>query len=131
MSVELHEQIDGKLLEVHASDKLTKEDYQRFVPQFERLIERHGKLRVLFIMEDFHGWEAGALWEDIQVDVKHFSDIERLAMVGDKAWEEGMSFFCRPFTSAEIRYFSHHELERAREWITESLVANNQQDVST
>jgi hypothetical protein len=59
-----------------------KEDYEHFVPEFERLVRQHGKLRVLFDMTGFHGWEASALWEDIKFDSKHFADIERLAMVG-------------------------------------------------
>ena len=37
-------------------------------------------------MTGLHGWDAGALWEDIKFDIKHFADIERLAMVGEKKW---------------------------------------------
>ena len=123
MSVELHREIDGKLAVVQLSGKLTKEDYERFVPDFEKLIEQHGKIRVLFEMTDFHGWNAAALWEDVKVGFQHATDIERIAMVGDKAWEEGMAFFCKPFTSAEVRYFGHHEVERARQWVSEGVVA--------
>ena len=74
-------------------------------------------------MDDFHGWKATALWEDIKLDFKHWGDIERIAMVGDKAWQEGMSFFCKPFTAAKIRYFGHHETDRARKWVSEGIVA--------
>jgi len=122
MSVEVHPEIDGKLVNVRVSGKLSREDYDRFLPEFEKLIERHGKIRLLFVMSDFHGWDGAALWEDLKFDFKHFNDIERIAMVGDKAWQEGMSFFCRPFTSAEVRYYGHHEMDRARQWITESIV---------
>jgi len=44
-------------------------------------------------------------------------------MVGDKAWQEGMSFFCKPFTVAKIRYFGQEEKDRAREWVSEGIVA--------
>ena len=50
-------------------------------------------------------------------DFKHFADIERLAMVGEKKWEEWMAKFCRPFTNAEIRYFDQSQAEEARSWI--------------
>ena len=79
MAIEVQETEGGKVLEVRASGKLSKEDYGHFVPVVEKLIQQHGKIRVLFQMHDFHGWEAGALWEDIKFDVKHFRDIERLA----------------------------------------------------
>lgn len=119
MNVELTESLDGKVLSVRASGKLTRDDYQHFVPEFERLISKHGKIRVLFDMQDFHGWKAAALWEDIKFELKHFKDIERVAMVGEKAWEKWMATFCRPFTTAAIRYFDHGEADKARQWIEE------------
>jgi len=122
MAVHLTEKHEGKILEVEASGKLALEDYQLFVPEFERLLKKHGKVSVLFEMKDFHGWEPGALWEDIKFDIKHFADIDRIAMVGDKKWEAAMSDFCRPFTRASIRYFDHSELEQAREWIASGRV---------
>ena len=117
MGVQIQEKNAGKVLEVQVSGKLSHEDYLRLVPVFERLVTLHGKLRVLFQMVDFHGWELGALWDDIKFDVKHFSDIERLGMVGDKKWEQGMSAFCRPFTTAKIRYFDSTAIQEARAWV--------------
>ena len=120
MHIQLTENNPDKTLEVRVSGKLTHEDYSQFVPAFESMFQRHGRLRVLFEMVDFHGWQAGALWDDLKFDFKHFADIERLAMVGDKRWEKGMSQFCRPFTTAKIRYFEHAELDEARRWLAES-----------
>jgi hypothetical protein len=120
MAIQLTEKNDGKVLEVQVSGKLIHEDYKHFVPQFERLVKQNGKIRVLFEMADFHGWEAGALWDDFKFEEKHFSDIERLAMVGDKRWEKGMSVFCKPFTAAQIRYFDRAAIAEAREWLEES-----------
>jgi hypothetical protein len=117
MPVTLNEKPGGKVLEVQVTGKLTHADYQRLVPAFERLVKQHGKISVLFEMAHFHGWDAGALWDDIKFDVKHFSEIERLAMVGDTKWEQGMSVFCRPFTTAKIRYFDSAALEEARTWL--------------
>jgi hypothetical protein len=114
---ELVEKDGGKILEVTVTGRLQHSDYERFVPVFERLTNQHGKLRVLFHMIDFHGWQPAALADDIKFDSEHFADIERLAFVGDKAWEKGMSVVCRPFTSATIRYFDRSEIEDARAWL--------------
>jgi hypothetical protein len=105
------------LLEVRLTGKLTKEFYEKLAPAVEKLIAEHGKLRILMIMHDFHGWTAGALWEDVKFEFKHWSDIEKLAMVGETKWEKGMATFCKPFTKAKIRYFDHEQLEEARKWI--------------
>jgi hypothetical protein len=102
---------------VRASGKLSKEDYDHYLPEDERLLNEDGKIRLLFEMQDFHGWKTGGLWEDIKFDLKHFADIERLAMVGHRKWEEWMSTFCKPFISAEIRYFDEERRAEAQGWI--------------
>lgn len=117
MATKIAETDNGKVLEVEASGKLSHQDYKEMVPEFERLVSQHGKISILFRMVDFHGWDGGALWDDIKFDIKHFADIDRLAMVGDKKWEKGMSVFCRPFTSAKIRYFDQDEIAEARTWV--------------
>jgi hypothetical protein len=121
MSVELREEAGGKCLLVQLSGKLAKEDYQQFVPEIEKLIQREGKLRMLVRMHNFHGWTMGALWEDIKFDLKHFGDIDRLALVGDRKWEAGMAAFCKPFTRATLRYFDEAQYDEAQTWIKEGL----------
>jgi hypothetical protein len=112
------EELSDDVIEVRMSGKLHKADYDEYVPAIEALIEREGKLSFLMIMEDFHGWDVAAVWEDTKFDVKHHADISRIAMVGDKKWEEWMAKVCRPFTGAKIRYFDSSEEDAAREWIT-------------
>ena len=120
MPIQLNQEDGGKILVVHVSGKLTKADYEQLVPEFEVLVQQHGKLRLLFDMTGFHGWDVGALWADIKFDVRHHADSERLAMVGEKKWERGMASFCKPFTKATIRYFDHAESAEARKWLVES-----------
>jgi len=121
VAIELHEELDGKILIVSVTGRLTREDYLSFAPKVEQLILRFGKIRLVFEMRDFHGWQAGALWEDIKFDIKHFSDIESLALVGDKKWEKGMSIFCKPFTKARIKYFDLAEIYKAYDWIRSGI----------
>jgi ubiquinone/menaquinone biosynthesis C-methylase UbiE len=117
MAIRLNEENGGKILEACVSGKLTHGDYQRFGPEFVRLVKQHGKINVLFEMVGFRGWKTAALWDDIKLDLNHFAGIEKLAMVGDKKWQRGMSKFCRPFTTARIRYFDHTAASEARAWL--------------
>jgi MFS superfamily sulfate permease-like transporter len=120
MPIQFKEEDGGKILVIQVSGKLTKADYEHFVPEFDRLIEQHGKLRLLFDMSGFHGWEVSAMWEDIKFGIEHFADIERLAMVGETQWQHGMATFCKPFTKAAIRYFDHADAAAARQWLGQS-----------
>lgn len=117
MSVILTELPDENILFVQAAGKLEREDYERFTPVVEEMMNKVGKVNMLVELTDFHGWDVGALWEDIQFDAKHFSDIKRLAIVGEKTWQKGMAAFCKPFTTAEIRYFTPDQLDEARQWL--------------
>jgi hypothetical protein len=117
MTTHVDEKIYGNVMEVHLNGTLTKEDYARFVPDTEELIREHDKIRLLIMLDDFQGWNAGGLWEDIKWDVKHFNHIERIAVVGEKKWEKWMTGFCKPFTTAEIRYFETGETAEARAWL--------------
>jgi hypothetical protein len=125
MSIEFHEQAAGRILIVNVSGKLSKSDYEQFVPETERLIKQYGKIRVLFEMHDFHGWDLAALWEDTKFAMHHFADIERLGVVGETAWEHGMATFCKPFTGATVRYFDRSQTGDAANWIAEGVVEKN------
>lgn len=113
-------------VEVHASGKLDAGDYDTLVPEIEQLIREEGQLRVVFVMEEFHGWTPGGLWEDLKFDVRHFNDVDRLAIVGEKKWHERMTSICRLFSTAEVKYFDHSELEEARQWVRQVAIEHNQ-----
>jgi hypothetical protein len=126
MPIQLNEENSGKFLVVHVTGTLVRADYAPFVSEFERLLRLHGKLRLLFDMTGLHGWDAGAAWEDLKFDIKHFGDIERLAMVGDKKWQHGMAAFFQPFTKATTRYFDEAHADAAGHWLEESQPPSSQ-----
>ncbi len=109
----------GKLLEFDLHAKLTRDDCERFVPETEKLIRLHGKICILVTMHDLEGWNIGALWEDLKWDAKHFNNIERLAIVGEENWHKWMAGFCKPFTTATVRYFTFAQIDDAHAWLNE------------
>ncbi len=113
----VEENVSGKYVEVRLTGKLTKEAYDAFVPFTEEQIKEKGKVRMLVVMHDFHGWDLAAVWEDSKFAIKHFRDIERLCIVGESKWEKWMTSFCRPFTKAKIKYFDVAEIDQARQWM--------------
>lgn len=117
-AIEVTVESEGRLLLVRMKGTIHAEDYRHFVPIVEKAVQQYGKIRMLVQMHDFHGWDASALWADVKFDAKHFNDIERLAIVGETAWEKWMAVVCEPFTTATIRYFPCEQATEARTWIT-------------
>jgi hypothetical protein len=122
MPIKVNQLKEGRIIEVTVSGKLNDADYQYFVPEFDRLAARHSMVRLLFEMSQFHGWEVKAAWDDFKLGLKHHDQMERIAMVGEKKWQEWMAKFCQPFTAAKVRYFDQTEGLAARAWLEEGLV---------
>jgi hypothetical protein len=114
------ESVHDKFLEVDLHGRLTRADYETFVPEIEKQILNRGTIRLLVTMHNFHGWNAWALWEEIKWDAQHFNDIQRVAIVGEKSWQKWMTGICQQFTTASVRYFTPDQLDQAREWLNTS-----------
>ena len=106
-----------KVLGFKLSGKLHDEDYQKFVPRIDAAAAKEGKVRLLAQFHDFHGWDLHALWDDIKFSTTHCAKIERIALVGEKKWEEWMAKVCKPFTTAKVKYFDASQIGAAWEWL--------------
>ena len=103
---------------IRASGRLTKPDYDAAIPELELAMSRtRSKPRVLVLLEDFQGLEPEALWEDLRFDMKHYEDLGRIAVVGESTLEKWMTYFSKPFTGAEVRYFDRERREEAEKWL--------------
>ncbi len=107
----------GKVIGFKLSGKLHDDDYKVLVPELEALIAREGKIRLLVQLEEFHGWDLHAAWDDIVFDIKHYHDVERIALVGEPGWNEWMVKLSKPFTAAEVIFFPADEIDSAWDWL--------------
>lgn len=104
-----------KVLGFKLSGKLHDEDYKTFVPAIDAAAGS-GKISLVAVFHDFHGWDMHALWDDIKFSTTHCTKIERIALVGENKWEEWMGKVCKPFTMAKIQYFSAGNEAAAWKW---------------
>lgn len=102
------------------SGKLHDEDYKTFVPIVDAAVQAQGKVRLLAHFEDFHGWDLHAMWDDTKFATTHCAKVEKIALVGDKKWEEWMAKVCRPFTTAKLQYFDAKTIGSAWEWLKQN-----------
>lgn len=107
---------DNSILEFQVDGKLEKKDYQQFVPLVENLIERSGKLAMVIHISNLTGLTPSALWADLRFDAKHYSDISRLALVADSDARKWLATLSKPFTKADVEFYTEDKIEAAREW---------------
>ncbi|MCP4630556.1 MAG: STAS/SEC14 domain-containing protein [bacterium] len=113
------DQSSENLVGIEVSGKLTHDDYKSLVPEMEKKIAASGALRALFDMENFSGVQPRAAWDDFKFWLKHSMDVERVAIVGNKHWEEWATKMGAHFIKAEVRYFDASEKETAWQWLRE------------
>ena len=100
-----------------AEKELTDEDYDRLIPLLKEKLENYAKLRWYFEMHNFEGWSPAAALRDLKFDFANNDKMEKVAMVGDSKWEEGLTKIMKPFAKAEVKFFSLDEKEEAQRWI--------------
>ncbi|GAB4348455.1 MAG: hypothetical protein Kow0026_02970 [Oricola sp.] len=116
---EFMDESTGKFVGIRASGTLTDADYKTvLIPKLEALMAEHGKLDLLlYLDDDFEGWDAGAAWDDARFGMQHRADFEKLAVVGGPAWvRKGLMAFAF-LMKGQVRTYPSDELEKAWEWV--------------
>ena len=106
----------GNILVLRMSGVLEHKDYERFLPEIERIIAKYGGVRLLIELVEFHGWTNSAAWEDTRFGLKYWRNIERMAIVSDQNWLD-LSMTLRPFM---VRYFNASDFDMALGWVNEA-----------
>jgi hypothetical protein len=117
--IQIMPESSGNVLGVKASGKLTDTDYKQvLIPKLATLFEQHGKLNVLFYMDEaFEGWDLEAAWDDASYGLKHRADFGKLALVGGPSWVDWCIKLSGFLMKGEIKIFPADQLDRAWAWI--------------
>jgi hypothetical protein len=103
-----------------APGQVTSADYESvIVPDVEAAFALNRKLRLLYVTaDDFTGFDAGAMWDDAKLGMRHFSGWDRVALVTDVVWLRGTATAFSIAIPAQFRLFHGAEVEEAMRWIT-------------
>ena len=107
------------VLALRATGRVTADDYRQvLIPEAEARLERHAKLRFLFVLgEGFEGLGPGAVAADAAFGFGHLRTLGRTAFVTDVAWiADGARLFV-PFFHMPFRVFPTAEFDAARAWV--------------
>ncbi len=104
-------------LDVHGM--LRKADFDQCQSRLVDEIERWGRIRLLFVLDRFEGWEPKDRWNDLTFYAKHGSAIERIAIVGDERWRnETLMFAGADLREGPVEFFATDSIADARTWLT-------------
>ena len=106
------ERVNGNFfLSLKAVGKLTHEDYEQITPLIDSALKevREPKVKVLIDGTEMEGWELRAAWDDFKLGLKHGSEFEKIAIYGNKNWQNISAKIGSWFTSGEVKYFENSD----------------------
>jgi hypothetical protein len=97
-------------LSLKAVGKLTHEDYETITPMIDAALNgvRTPKIKALIDGTEMEGWESRAAWDDFKLGLKHGNEFDRVAIFGNKNWQEITAKIGSWFVSGEVKYFENH-----------------------
>ena len=111
----------GTTLTVRISGLLKQPDLAALQKAVGDILEKQGKTRLLILTEAFEGWQRGGAWGDVSFSAEHDKHIEKMAIVGDRKWEDfALMFASKGLRRFPIEYFPSAEIARARRWLAEA-----------
>jgi hypothetical protein len=112
--------LSNGVVSIRIAGRLTEEDLAGMQQHTAAIIRDRGKVRILVLAEDFVGWEQDGRWDDFSMQEQNDNDIEKMAIVGDKRWEDlALIFTARDLRPFPIEYFTPGELANAQAWLAE------------
>jgi hypothetical protein len=125
MSAEIVDASEG-VLTIRISGKLRQSELAAAQKNAAEILQKRGSSRLLVLAEKFEGWEKGGDWGDLSGQEQLDAQIERMAIVGEKRWEDvALLFTGKGVRHIDIEYFSPTELPRARNWLSSARQSGN------
>lgn len=110
---------DGGVVTVRIEGVLTQATLLRVQQAVAAIIRSEGKVGIVVIAERFEGWERGGAWDDFSFQQQFDPFVEKMAIVGDKRWEDlALMFAAKGLRKFPIEYFGTDERKKAYAWVS-------------
>ncbi len=105
---------DQRLMVVRVRGVLRRTEFDDCQRAASKVIGEVGHVATLILLEGFQGWERGDQWGDVSFLFEHDSDIEKMAIVGQRRWhDEVLMFVGAGLRHSAVRYFDDEASARA------------------
>lgn len=87
--------------------ELTHKDYQDFTPILNAALDQVDEPRVTALVDivELEAWDARATWDDFKIALKHGREFEKVAVVGNRRWQEIATQVAGWFVAGSTEFF--------------------------
>lgn len=115
----IHIDSEGGVVTARLIGKLEPSAYDRANEEIDNVMSRSEHVRLVLDLREFDGWSGlAALGEHLSLVREHRRVPERVAVVGNKAWQKLAEKVMGKFVNAETRFFEADDYARAVDWVS-------------
>ena len=107
----------GNILGFKIVGGITKKQKKQICEALEKQISKSGKIRLLLVVEPRGAMDSESLLFDLNFTIIYADNIERMAIIGHKVWENTWIALFGLFSHIRTRYFDRSEIDAAWKWI--------------
>jgi len=113
------EDLGGPALKVRLLGKLDPEAIAQAEGDLDAKIRARDGFRLLLDLSEFDGWRGvSALSAHFSLVREHAPLAERVAVIGNRAWQKMAQRLAARFLNAEVRFFDEDDAGEAKDWLT-------------
>ena len=96
---------------------MAREDYKNITPMIDTTLEcvKASEASVFIDSHELEGWELRAAWDDFRLGLKHGAKFKKIAIYGNRKWQEYASKIAAWFVSGEVELFD--SADAAHTWL--------------
>ncbi len=117
--IEILPETHENVLAVRVSKELSVADFDGYRNLLRDMMQRYEEVHLYYEMVDANWVQPVAAIENGLFDVIHGLDYGRVAMVGEKKWQEWAAKLMSPVKKKGIRYYDLSERDQALQWVLE------------
>ena len=115
----IHIQREGDVVTARLFGKLDPAAYDGVNEEIDKVMSHAEHVRLVLDLREFDGWSGlSALGDHLSLVREHYRVPERIAIVGDKAWQKMAGKIMDRFVNAQTKFFDSGDYDGAVAWVS-------------
>lgn len=110
--------VPGNILALKIIGEISDKEYDEICAMLENRIAQGSQMRLFLVVEPYLSFNsAESLYEDLRFVKTYSESIDRVAVLGDRAWEKTWLALFALFSKVQMEHFEKSEVEAATQWL--------------
>lgn len=111
---------EGNNIMTEVEGTVDKEDYEKFLPTFESLVKKFGKINCVVNFNAVESITPAAVLEELKLSYKLRNNVGRYALINPNSSLNAIIEMARTLNKGEIKIFDKGKNEEAWRWIQDA-----------